>query len=580
MTFRVLLIALAIGLGGCATQSARPPDLVLNKINDVLLQSASERRPTGIDALDKSMMPPLGAATLPVQLQPADVPNEARFDLSVMDAPAVQVFPALVTGTGYSMLVAPEVSGNVSLTLKNTTVLEALDTVRELYGYEYRVQGKRIFIEPNTMKTRVFHVNYLSSQRTGHSALRVSGGANTGSSSTAPSATTPNAPAPQASSPPGRSAGSDSSSVSMSTYSDFWSDLKAALTAIVGDANGRSVVMNPSSGVIVVRALPGELRGVEKYLRATQLVAERQVMLEAKIVDVTLNEEYQAGVNWGVFNSFQNANSAVGVAGPGAALTGASTPSSSLSLNNAGLTLTPGKFGSLTTSSMGKGFIGLAFQTANFAGLLNFLESQGTVSVLSSPRIATLNNQKAVLKVGSDEFFVTNLTVTAGTTTTAGTTGPATITPQFQSMFSGISLDVTPQIDDEGNIILHVHPAVTSISESQKSIDLGGATGLISIPLAISRINETDSIVRAQDGNIVAIGGLMRQEQSSDRSQLPGASGVLSTVLGQRGTGFKKRELVILIKPTIIQSDRNWTEDLKDTQERLQGFQATVRKMP
>lgn len=579
MTVRVFLAALAIGLAGCAAPQARPPDQVLGKINDVLLQSTTERRPPSADALDKAMMPRLGAGTAPMQLEPADIPNESRFDLSVVDAPAVQVFPALVTGTRYSMLVAPDVTGNVSLTLKDTTVLEALDTIRELYGYEYRVQGKRIFIEPNTMKTRVFQVNYLASQRTGHSALRVSGGPNVNATTTA-STITPNAQIPPASSQTTRTGGSDSSSVSMNTYSDFWADLKGALTAIVGTADGRSVVLNPSSGVIVVRALPGELRGVDKYLRATQLIAERQVMLEAKIVDVTLSEDYQSGINWGIFNSFQHAaNSALGVAAPGSSLTAAAA-ASALTMSNAGVTVTPGKFGSVATSVLGKGFIGLAFQTANFAALLNFLETQGNVSVLSSPRIATLNNQKAVLKVGADEFFVTNLTVTAGTTTTAGTTGPATITPQFQSMFSGISLDVTPQIDDEGNIILHVHPAVTTISESQKTIDLGGATGLISVPLAVSRINETDSIVRAQDGNIVAIGGLMRQEQTSDRSQLPGASGAAAAVLGQRASGFRKRELVMLIKATVIQSDSNWTDDLKDTQERLQSFQPTSRKAP
>ena len=192
--------------------------------------------------------------------------------------------------------------------------------------------------------------------------------------------------------------------------------------------------------------------------------------------------------------------------------------------------------------------------------------------MLSSPRIATLNNQKAVLKVGTDEFFVTDLSVSAGTTTVAGTTGPATITPQFRSMFSGISLDVTPQIDEEGNIILHVHPAVTTISESQKSIDLGGATGVISVPLAVSRINETDSIVRVQDGNIVAIGGLMRQAQSSDRSQLPGATGFAANALGQRASSLSKRELVILIKPTVIENDRAWTQDIKDVGERVRAY--------
>jgi MSHA biogenesis protein MshL len=103
-------------------------------------------------------------------------------------------------------------------------------------------------------------------------------------------------------------------------------------------------------------------------------------------------------------------------------------------------------------------------------------------------------------------------------------------------------------------------------------MDLGGATGIINLPLAVSRINETDSIVRVQDGNIVAIGGLMRQAQSSDRSQLPGATGFVANALGQRASSLSKRELVILIKPTLIDSDRASVQDIKDVQERVRTY--------
>ena len=567
---RWMLLLLAGVLTGCAAPPRAGND-VLGQINDVLLKSAAERKAPAAEVTDKSLMPPLAPEAA------ADVAAaEPRFDLSVVSAPATQVFMALVSGTRYSMLLPPDVSGNLTVNLKDVTLLEALDTIRELYGYEYRVQGKRIFIEPNTLKTRVFRINYLASRRQGSSDLRVTGSSTTvgGGGGSTPSAT----PAAGQTLPAGGGAATsaarsnDTSRVSMSTDSDFWGDLNRALATMVGSADGHSVVVNPSSGVVLVRALPTELRTVEKYLKATQLIAERQVMLEAKIIDVTLSEDFQAGVNWGAFKSGPNSRSGIGVAQPGATLGVGSTTQTIGSAGSPTLSVTPGQLGSIAASVLGKGFIGLAFQTSNFAALLNFLESQGSVSVLSSPRIATLNNQKAVLKVGSDEFFVTNLTVTVGTTAANGTIGPPTITPQFQSMFSGISLDVTPQIDDDGNIILHVHPAVTTISESQKSMDLGGATGLINVPLAVSRINETDSIVRAQDGNIVAIGGLMRQEQSSDRSQLPGATGFVANALGQRASSLRKRELVILIKPTIIDNDRVWAQDIKDVQERVRAY--------
>lgn len=568
---------LATVLSGCSLQPKRAGNEVLNDINDVLIKSATERK-TSADAMDKSLMPDLGARTSPV-VPPAELISDPRFDLSVVNAPATQVFMALVSGTRYSMLVAPDVAGNITLNLKEVNVSEALDTIRELYGYEYRMQGRRIFIEPNTLRSKVFHINYLSSRRQGSSDLRVSGGsiASSATPSSSNGATTPQAATssvPAGAGSPTAARGSDTSRVTMSTDSDFWGDLQRTLATIIGTEEGRSVVLNPSSGVVVVRGFPAELRNIEKYLKATQLIAERQVMLEAKIIDVSLSEDYQAGINWGAFGSGK-VNAAVGVMGSNSSLT--------TSVRDTGVTqpivvgstaVLPGEWGAAAVSASGKGLVGLALQTANFSALVNFLETQGQVSVLSSPRIATLNNQKAVLKVGTDELYVTNVT-TQTTTTTTGSVATPSLT--LQPYFSGISLDVTPQIDDEGNIILHVHPAISTVQEKEKVIDLG-TLGTYKLPLAASSINETDSIVRAQDGNIVAIGGLMRQEQSGDRSGLPGASNL--PFLGQRGNVFKKRELVILIKPTIIKDDRNWAQDLKNVQERMDGFASPVTPSP
>jgi MSHA biogenesis protein MshL len=557
---------LAVALAGCAAPP-RAGNEVLGQINDVLLKSATERKAPRAEVTDTSLIPPLAPQAV------ADVAAvEPRFDLSVVNAPATQVFMALVSGTRYSMLLPPDVSGNVTVNLKDVTVMEALDTIRELYGYEYRVQGKRIFIEPNTMKSRVFQINYLSSRRQGSSDLRVTGSSMTASGTTGSTGSTATSTAgqttPTGAGTPTSSRSNDTSRVSMSTDSDFWGDLNRALASIVGNTEGRSVVINPSSGVVLVRALPNELRSVEKYLKATQLIAERQVMLEAKIIDVTLSEDFQSGVNWGAFKSGPNSRTGIGVAQPGATIGVGSTAQIIGQATSPTLSVTPGLLGSIAASTLSKGFIGLAFQTANFAALLNFLETQGSVSVLSSPRIATLNNQKAVLKVGTDELFVTNITSSTTTTTTGSVSSPSVT---LQPYFSGISLDVTPQIDEEGNIILHVHPAVSTVAEKEKVIDLG-ALGIYRLPLAASSINETDSIVRVQDGNIVAIGGLMRQEQSSDRSQLPGATGAVANALGQRSAALRKRELVILIKPTMIENDRAWTQDLKDVQERVRAY--------
>ena len=214
---------------------------------------------------------------------------------------------------------------------------------------------------------------------------------------------------------------------------------------------------------------------------------------------------------------------------------------------------------------------GLAFQSRDFAALLQFLETQGNVQVLSSPRIATINNQKAVLKVGTDEFFVTSVSTSTTSSANNNVTSP---TINVQPFFSGIALDVTPQIGEGDAIILHLHPSVSVVAEKQKNVNLG-ALGNFQLPLAASTVNESDSVVRVQDGHIVAIGGLMKQRESGDASGLPGTTGssVLGTLFGQRARSSTKSELVMLLKPTIIRGESDWQRDVADVQQRLRSLE-------
>ncbi len=550
----------AMLLTGCALPLVKHGD-INERLNQDLGRAAAERKAPS-EAIDPALMPPLQIEEPKLQTD-----AEARFDLSVVGAPAGQVFMALVTGTRYSMLLPSDLAGTITVNLKDVTIKEALDTIRELYGYEYKIQGTRIFIQANTLQSRVFQINYLASRRQGTSDLRVASTAmsSSGSGSSSSGSSSSSSSSSQSSSSGAGAKGSDTSRVSTSSDADFWRDLNTALGAIVGNTEGRSVIVNQMSGVVVVRALPTEMRNVENYLKATQLVVERQVMLEAKIIAVTLSNGAQSGINWSIFNTVRNGRSAVGVLSPSANMNTTTALQSASSLQ-----VTPGKNGTAVTNSLTNGFVGLAFQTANFAALLSFLETQGDVAVLSSPRIATLNNQKAVLKVGTDDMFVVN--VSGGTPTTTSVAGTAP-TVTLQPFFSGISLDVTPQIDDEGNIILHVHPAVSSVTEVEKVIDLGSNGGIFKLPLPSSEINETDSIVRVQDGNIVAIGGLMKQQQTQARSQLPGVGeSSLGFLFGQRNASASKTEMVILIKPTIINNDRVWQEDLQGVRDRVEGL--------
>lgn len=569
------LLLIVAATAGCADPAIRG-DEAYGRISTELDKAVTQRaRPAAPDTVSQALLPPL---VVEMPKLDSGKPLDPRFDLNVNNAPASQVFMAIVSGTRYSMVVHPDVRDSISVNLKDVTVLEALDTLRELYGYEYRVQGNRITVQPVTMQTRVFKVNYLQATRVGRSELRVSSGSITDAPGSAGGAAgTPAVPSPTSTTgaPPQRL--TESSRVTTSSDSNFWGDIVKSLSAIVGSADGRNVIVNTQSGVIVVRALPAELRSVESFLKAMQLIVERQVVLEAKILEVTLRDGYEVGINWAAFRDGSTRISG-GMVRPGSIIgnTGPiGTPTARLPDGTpdpaSAFAATLGTAASIAAGAAAPGSVfGLALQTSNFAALLAFLETQGSVNVLSSPRVATINNQKAVLKVGTDDFFVTNISTTSTTSGTSTTISP-TIT--VQPFFSGIALDVTPQIDENNNIILHVHPQVSTVIERQKNVNLGNL-GNFTLPLASSSINETDTIVRVQDGNIVAIGGLMQQQSTSDRSQVPGLGDQpgVGALFRQRGVTNVKRELVILLKPTIVHSDREWQQELTDTRDRIRAL--------
>lgn len=570
-----MIAVVALVLAGC--QSA-PKNTTYDTIKaEVASAAAQPVPPAPVDAAVSGALLP-DASTLAKALPKARAPMEERFNVALNNVPAQRFFHALVAGTRYNMLVHPDVSGNISANLKDVTIGEALDAVREMYGYDYKIEGNRISIRPPAMQTRMFQVNYLLGSRRGQSSLRVTstsisnsgqnnqyGSQNGANNNNYPS--NPNNPNGLPTQQQGNSA-----DVSTQATSDFWKELKESLEAIVGSKEGgRSVVVSPQSGVLVVRAMPEELRNVDTYLKATQLSVDRQVILEAKILEVQLNDQFQSGVNWASFASFKSKHSnrvSTGFVGPGTSLQPLPFDGSQpVPITTDGLSATSGFSLSNAANSAGS-LLGFAFQTSNFAALISFLESQGDVHVLSSPRVAAMNNEKAVLKIGTDELYVTGVSTTTNSTTTGNTTSPNV---QLQPFFSGVVLDVTPQIDAQGNILLHVHPSVSQVTTVSKALNLGTA-GSLTLPLPSSSTSEIDSMVRGQNGQVIAIGGLMRQSSTDDQSQVPvaGSIPVLGNLFKSKNKINQKRELVVLIKPTIVEGGADWNQNLLDTSRRIE----------
>ncbi len=559
-------------LAGCA--AGPPPAATQSAVDAALRQARSERAAPKIpQRVVQALLPPLAAEPLAAAVVP-----EARFDLAVTAAPAAQVFHAIGSGSRYSMLLPPTLTGTVTVNLKEVSVREALEAMRELYGYEFRIDGTRVFVQPATLQTRIFQVAYPAARRVGRSETRVISGSISSNATGAGGASA------------GAALGGnqEGSQISTTSDADFWKELEASLKAIIGSEGGRQVVISQHSGVLVVRGFPRDQREVESYLRATRLAIERQVMLEAKIVEVSLNDGYEAGINWSAFTAAGNHRFSVGadpgrINVPGSLGRQAGIPTGSLTTGvdatTTPPTVTPSTLGQLLSSPLlggGTGVLGLAFTTNSFSSLLSFLETQGSVQVLSSPRVAAINNQKAVLRVGTDDFFITNIS----TTTTASASGSVT-TPsiQVQPFFSGISLDVTPQIDEDSMVTLHIRPSVSVVSERTRVVNLG-TLGSFTLPLASSNVNEADTVVRVMDGVTVAIGGLMQQTQHSDDQRVPGAGDVpvLGNLFKRTNRALQKRELVFLLKPTVIRGDGQWLGDLAQTEERMRGYPTGPRE--
>lgn len=529
------LVTLSLLLSACATTLTRETTGAEH------LQQAFElprqQTPQPPAEVAAALLPPLHISMPGL----SDVNEEVRFDVRVRQMAARDFFLSLVDETPYNMVVDPKVSGHISLDLKNISVPETLEVVRNVFGYDYKRHGNTFQLFPNTMHTRIFRVDYLAATRVGESVTTSkTGQISTGSNNTEGSNNTAN-----------------SSTIQTGSNADFWSELKSSLEMMIGNEGGRRVSVNPQTGVVMVRAMPNEMRTIEEYLEASQDILHRQVILEARILEVTLSDGFQSGINWTALSNSSGENALFSL--------GSGNSASAFSGGLSSTTATP--FSSSNIGSNYNGPFTFGLFTQDFTTFIDLLKSQGDVQVLSSPRVSTVNNQKAVIKVGNDEFFVTNIDTQSNTVATGANTQ---VSVELDPFFSGVALDVIPQISDNGDIVLHVHPAVSEVREQTKTV--ATTFGTLSMPLAASNIRESDTVIRAANGQVVVIGGLMQTITDDTQNGLPilGDIPLLGGLFSRTQKTSRKSELVILLKPTVIDRDGNaWQQQLRRSSQHI-----------
>ncbi|HBC3426216.1 pilus (MSHA type) biogenesis protein MshL [Vibrio parahaemolyticus] len=544
---RKLVVGITIAsLMGCS-MGHRDPVEVKQALNESINQANSralEEIPSSVEA---DLMPNLDSNVS------SDNGTSKRFRIQANAVEARSFFASLVKGTEYSVAIHPAVQGNITVNLSDVTLDEVLSVVQNMYGYDVMKSGKVIQVYPAGMRTVTIPVDYLQFKRSGRSLTSIVTGSVTSAGTSNSGGSSDSSDSSDSNNSNNGNNGNDSSTTSTGgtrietiTESDFWPMLQQAVANLIGSGKGQSVVVTPQAGVITVRAFPDDIREVREFLGVSQERMQRQVILEAKILEVTLSDGYQQGINW------SNLSASIGNSG-------------SIIVNRPASALPPlDAIGTLLG-----GQTNVTISDGNFEAVLNFMSTQGDLNVLSSPRITAANNQKSVIKVGTDQYFVTELSSNAGNGENSNAVPEVELTP----FFSGISLDVTPQIDNKGNVFLHVHPAVIEVTEEVKQLNLGGDFQNIQLPLAKSSIRESDSVIRAKDGDVVVIGGLMKQQNVEQVSKVPflGDVPALGHLFRNTSNVTQKTELVILLKPTVV-GVNSWQKELERSRDLLQEW--------
>ncbi len=483
--------------------------------------------------------------------------EEKRQIVKVKDVDIKDLLLALTTDTDISLIIDPDVKGIVPiLDVKDITLGKLLYYVLPQLGLAYSWDGKILRVFKAKLETRVFYLNYIAVAREGernvsYSTRSTVGGAGIGGMGGVGGAGVTGGVAGMGGFAGGAGGGEAQSTTNIKTKTEtnIWNDLVSGLEAIVfgkstgagertkapepysrSDEEGRRLIISPQTGVIMITDYPEKLAQAAHFVESLEGSSQRQVWIEAKILEVILDQKHQMGVNWNM------------VLNPGEKFLGLLPSTDTVMYPTTSLdTRTP--LNQDVSPSYGSFQYGVTNNKIDF--ILDALSRQGQLKVLLSPRLSALNNEKAVIRVVREEAFFNLYTLT--TVAQAGAVTAPSINLQIVPV--GIMMDIIPQISPNGEITLSINPDISELVE----IRTFQSQGAMATQPVIDR-RSIDTVAKVKDGQTIIIAGIIKERKKEELRGAPFLMKIpfLGTMFRRTEQSVERSELVILITPTLM----------------------------
>ena len=486
-----LLLGVLVGQGNAGQQAPAIPD-------------SGQTRPV-------PPLAPLAVTQLDDRQRALDLEGRV-FSLRFAEPVAIrELLLLLVRDTDFSIVPDPDVTGVFIGELKNVTLREALQLVLQPLGLDYSVEDRFIHVFRERLETRLFDINYVITRRSGRRTLSAA----TSVTDRGLAYSGPAGPgmSVRPDSPTGDAIAGSSTQVESSESADLFQEIEAGIETLLSD-RGR-FNLDRKAALLQVADFPDRLDKVSLYLDAVQSRVHRQVQIQARVVEVELTEEFAAGIDWtAVFSSASRSVT-----------------------------------GTQRLAPMVSAGVVVGVETEDFSALVRALSTQGRVNVLSSPRVVAMNNEPAIMRVGTqDVFFVT----TSQVDVTTGRVLQTTVTPH--AITEGVVLTVTPQVSADGVINMNITPSVTE--------RIGEARSRLGDVVPILSVREADTLVRVHEGETIVIAGLMQDRVRSRIAKVPllGDIPVVGGLFRRQTSRLAKTDLVVLLTPTVLTPGRTAVE--------------------